>query len=67
MCFGTESPLLAHNLISRAMTEKYGITIDVEHVRLLTPFKQAYIERNFQSPLLFRDVCELGDDYAYAP
>jgi len=68
MCSGTESPLLALNLISRAMTEMYGITIDVEHVFSceIVPFKQAYIERNFQPPLLFRDVCELGDDYAYA-
>ena len=68
MCSGTESPLLALNLISRAMTEKYGTTIIVEHVFSceIVPFKQAYIERNFQPPLLFRDVCELGDDYAYA-
>ena len=67
MCSGTESPLLALNLISRAMTEKYGTTINVEHVFSceIVPFKQAYIERNFQPPLLFRDVCELGDDYAY--
>ena len=66
MCSGTESPLLALNLISRAMTEKFGITIEVEHVFSceIVPFKQAYIERNFQPPLLFRDVCELGDDYA---
>jgi hypothetical protein len=68
MCSGTESPLLALNLISRALTEKYGTTIEVEHVFSceIVPFKQAYIERNFQPPLLFRDVCELGDDYAYA-
>lgn len=67
MCSGTESPLLALNLISRAMTEKFGTTIEVEHVFSceIVPFKQAYIERNFQPPLLFRDVCELGDDYAY--
>jgi hypothetical protein len=67
MCSGTESPLLALNLISRAMTETFGITIEVEHVFSceIVPFKQAYIERNFQPPLLFRDVCELGDDYAY--
>jgi hypothetical protein len=67
MCSGTESPLLALNLISRAMTEKFGITIEVEHVFSceIVPFKQAYIERNFQPPLLFRDVCELGDDHAY--
>jgi hypothetical protein len=67
MCSGTESPLLALNLISRAMTEKFGTTINVEHVFSceIVAFKQAYIERNFQPPLLFRDVCELGDDYAY--
>ena len=67
MCSGTESPLLALNLISRAMTEKFGITIEVEHVFSceIVPFQQAYIERNFQPPLLFRDVCELGDEYAY--
>ena len=66
MCSGTESPLLALNLISRAMTEKFGTTIEVDHVFSceIVPFKQAYIERNFQPPLLFRDVCELGDDYA---
>ena len=66
MCSGTESPLLALNLISRAMTEKFGNTIEVEHVFSceIVPFKQAYIERNFQPPLLFRDVCELGDNYA---
>ncbi|KAI9454431.1 hypothetical protein F5148DRAFT_1326581 [Russula earlei] len=58
MCSGTESPLLALNLISRAMTEKFGTTIEVEHVFSceIVPFKQAYIERNFQPPLLFRDV-----------
>ena len=66
MCSGTESPLLALNLVSRAMTEKFGNTIEVEHVFSceIVPFKQAYIERNFQPPLLFRDVCELGDNYA---
>ena len=31
----------------------------------IEPFKQAYIERNFSPPILFRDVCELGDGYAH--
>lgn len=67
MCSGTESPLLALDLICRSVKEKYGLSIDVEHVFSceIEPFKQAYIERNFQPPILFRDVCELGDDYAY--
>ncbi|KAF8446480.1 hypothetical protein BGX38DRAFT_1271075 [Terfezia claveryi] len=66
MCSGTESPLLALGLISRAIKKIYGKNFDVEHVFSceIEPFKQAYIERNFQPPLLFRDVCELGDDEA---
>jgi site-specific DNA-cytosine methylase len=31
----------------------------------IVPFKQAYIERNFHPPLLFRDVAELKDRVAY--
>ena len=31
----------------------------------IEPFKQAYIERNFHPPLLFRDIRELGQDQAY--
>ncbi|KAG9090323.1 hypothetical protein FS749_000649 [Ceratobasidium sp. UAMH 11750] len=62
MCSGTESPLLALGLVSRAM----GNTMTVEHVFSceIEPFKQAYIERNFSPPLLFRDVCELGRNTA---
>ncbi|TFY66733.1 hypothetical protein EVG20_g4345 [Dentipellis fragilis] len=67
MCSGTESPLLALNLIRRAMQEQSGIDLDVEHVFSceIVPYKQAYIERNFRPPLLFRDVCELGDAEAH--
>ncbi|KAI0629383.1 hypothetical protein C8Q77DRAFT_1161547 [Trametes polyzona] len=66
MCSGTESPLLALNLIQRSILEHYGVALEYEHVFSceIEPFKQAYIERNFQPPLLFRDVCELGDDEA---
>ena len=31
----------------------------------IEPFKQAYIERNFSPPILFRDIRELGNDQAY--
>ncbi|KAI0317160.1 hypothetical protein OF83DRAFT_1059143 [Amylostereum chailletii] len=67
MCSGTESPLLALRMITRAMQEKWGVTFEIDHVFSceIVPFKQAYIERNFHPPLLFRDVCELGDDYAH--
>ena len=63
MCSGTESPLLALGLVSRAM----GKALTVEHVFSceIEPFKQAYIERNFKPAILFRDICELGDEEAY--
>lgn len=66
MCSGTESPLLALNLVQRSIQEHYGVSLEYEHVFSceIEPFKQAYIERNFQPPLLFRDVCELGEDEA---
>ncbi|KAJ3557316.1 hypothetical protein NM688_g1536 [Phlebia brevispora] len=67
MCSGTESPLLALELIRRSIVGLYNINLEFEHVFSceIEPFKQAYIERNFSPPLLFRDVCELGDGYAH--
>jgi len=66
MCSGTESPLLALDLIRRSILDQHGVDLDVEHVFSceIEPFKQAYIERNFHPPLLFRDVCELGNEKA---
>jgi len=66
MCSGTESPLLALELIQDALEAQEGIRLEVEHVFSceIEPFKQAYIERNFHPPILFRDVCELGDGKA---
>jgi hypothetical protein len=65
MCSGTESPLLALQLISEAMEADKamdGRKLKVEHIFSceIEPFKQAYIERNFRPPILFRDVTELG-------
>jgi hypothetical protein len=67
MCSGTESPLLALQLICRSLYEEYNAKLEVEHVFSceIEPFKQAYIERNFRPPLLFRDVCELGQGFAF--
>ena len=61
MCSGTESPLLALEMIRRSIEAQYGINLGIEHVFSceIEPFKQAYIERNFHPPILFRDVCEL--------
>lgn len=66
MCSGTESPLLALELIQKSILEQHNIMFDFEHVFSceIEPFKQAYIERNFRPPVLFRDVCELGDEEA---
>jgi hypothetical protein len=64
---GTESPLLALNMIARAIKIQHGLTLVFEHVFSceIEPFKQAYIERNFSPPLLFRDVTELGKKRAH--
>lgn len=82
MCSGTESPVLALDMLQKAIRkqcashlademDEMGIDVDrvlqVDHVFSceIEPFKQAYIERNFHPPLLFRDIRELGEDKAY--
>ncbi|KAM0749618.1 hypothetical protein T439DRAFT_289966 [Meredithblackwellia eburnea MCA 4105] len=68
MCSGTESPLLALGIFCKVLPGVHPeLSLDVEHVFSceIEPFKQAYIERNFAPPLLFRDVTELGDDEAH--
>ncbi|KAJ3235803.1 hypothetical protein HDU81_000159 [Chytriomyces hyalinus] len=68
MCSGTESPLLAIKLISDALSAKLGVPdiLKVHHVFSceIEPFKQAYIDRNFSPPILFRDVKELSNKVA---
>ncbi|GAA6053725.1 hypothetical protein JCM3770_003185 [Rhodotorula araucariae] len=66
MCSGTESPILALKLMLRSLEEQKGVEASVEHVfsAEIEPFKQAYIERNFHPPLLFRDVTELPNEKA---
>lgn len=56
----------ALSLIAPIVQQKYGKSLEIEHVFSceIEPFKQAYIERNFSPPILFRDVCELGNDEA---
>jgi hypothetical protein len=82
MCSGTESPILALDMLQKSIRkhcsthlshemEALGIDVEslfqIEHVFSceIEPFKQAYIERNFHPPLLFRDIRELGDDKAH--
>lgn len=66
-CRGTESPLLALNMIAEAIKRQHKLTLGFEHVFSceIEPFKQAYIERNFAPPILFRDVTELGKKRAH--
>ena len=45
----------------------HGLRLDYDHVfsAEIVPYKQAYIERNFSPPLIFRDIRELIDsEYA---
>ncbi|KAH0002738.1 hypothetical protein KCU78_g14226, partial [Aureobasidium melanogenum] len=62
MCSGTESPLLAWDMISDCIQKREGgLELKYEHVfsAEIVPFKQAYIERNFRPPIIFRDITEI--------
>lgn len=43
-----------------------GLDLRISHLFSceIVPFKQAYIERNFRPPIIFRDILELGRDEA---
>jgi site-specific DNA-cytosine methylase len=60
MCSGTESPLLALKLVQQSLEQQLGTAFLIEHVfsAEIEPYKQAYIQRNFNPPLLFRDITE---------
>lgn len=59
MCSGTEAPVLALMRIQEHL-KSVGVTFHFEHIfsAEIEPFKQAYIQRNFNPPLLFRDLTE---------
>lgn len=61
MCSGTESPLLAIEMIQDTLRTSFGIIFDIEHLfsAEIEPYKQAYIERNFSPPIIFEDIREL--------
>ena len=54
-------------MIAKAIKAQHGLTLSFDHVFSceIEPFKQAYIERNFSPPILFRDVTELGKKRAH--
>ena len=58
MCSGTESPLLALDLLSKGLEKAGQPPIEVRHhfSAEIEVMKQGYIERNFSPSKLFRDV-----------
>ncbi|KAL4975868.1 hypothetical protein BDW66DRAFT_166919 [Aspergillus desertorum] len=66
VCSGTESPLLALEMVKENLKKYFNRDLDFKHLfsAEIVPFKQAYIERNFRPRLLFRDVAELKDRVA---
>ena len=61
MCSGTESPLLALEMVQDALRSLGECELSVEHLfsAEIVPYKQAYIERNFNPPIIFRDITEI--------
>ncbi|KAF3392836.1 hypothetical protein F1880_008744 [Penicillium rolfsii] len=64
VCSGTESPILALEMFLQGLGADQRIRFSHVFSCEIVPFKQAYIERNFQPPILFRDILELGKDQA---
>ncbi|KAF3050916.1 hypothetical protein E8E11_006202 [Didymella keratinophila] len=66
MCSGTESPLLFLQMLSEALEARDETPLRIKHhfSAEIDATKQAYIERNFHPPILFRDVRQLGDEDA---
>ncbi|KAK2750622.1 hypothetical protein FQN57_002693 [Myotisia sp. PD_48] len=66
MCSGTESPLLALEMIQDSFSRLFGKTFRLHHLfsAEIEPFKQSYIQRNFAPNIIFRDVNELVADEA---
>lgn len=56
-------------MISTAYKELTGKDLKIDHLfsAEIEPFKQAYIERNFSPPRLFRDVTTLYVQLALRP
>lgn len=61
MCSGTESPLLALEMVQDALKTLGAPELHVDHLfsAEIVPYKQAYIERNFHPKIIFRDITEI--------
>ena len=67
VCSGTEAPLIALNLINEACLGFFGTDFLEYHHQFsceIEPFKQAFIRRNHDPPVIFRNVVELGAEGA---
>jgi hypothetical protein len=66
MCSGTESPLLAFELLSKALKKagQPSLNVHQKFAAEIEVFKQAFIERNQSPEIIFRDVREFIPDDA---
>jgi hypothetical protein len=63
VCSGTEAPLTAMGLIQEACRKLFRKEFLVYRHQFsceIEPFKQAFIRRNHDPPIIFRNVVELG-------
>ncbi|GLA20261.1 hypothetical protein AnigIFM62618_008833 [Aspergillus niger] len=62
VCSGTESPILALEMVQKHLREQFNMNFEIRHIfsAEIDPLRQAYIQRNFRPPRLFRDVKELN-------
>ena len=65
MCSGTEAPILSMELLQEALSRR-GKSFNYQHIASaeIVPFKQSYIQLNFDPEVIFRDVTELGNSKA---
>lgn len=64
MCSGTESPFISMNLLQKALARKgHKNNFKYQHLGSveIEPLKQAFIERNFAPPVIFRDVTDFSE------
>ncbi|KAJ5171903.1 hypothetical protein N7492_004496 [Penicillium capsulatum] len=63
VCSGTESPVLALEMIQK-LDQTKSFRVSHKFSCEIVASKQAYIQRNFEPPYLFRDCTELGNEMA---
>ena len=56
--------LLTIHIIDLKTNHSINITVEHKFSAEIEPFKQAYIERNFHPPVLFRDIRQMANEKA---